>query len=646
MSAGGSGASKKIACLRCRAIKVKCLPVSEDAPPSSKCKRCVRLDLDCEYQPQKRHQTRKQMSPASASSWRLDNGSSNPSPVNYDAAHAAFASIRPAHEGGSRLNASRRDSMGSPQQTSPLTQADRVYENAQTLPSLLRAKEGNSAPARRLGEAGNVLFNRDPVELNMLGLDQADRLLQNFMAQLNPFIKSFDPQLHTLTFVRGSSTPLFSALMTASSKYFEPTLFPRLLSHTNDIIAQAFIRGVCDIGFLQALCVLVFWKDSDDTTAFFKIGYAMRLAQALVLNEERVTALPSDEVEARMILNRERTWRNLICFDHTYGEDGNGMHAARTSTAAVATDRWADDTKPFGVFFDVLLSHNIAMNRIFGSCDEIETPSSPQAARILSGALKLELEQIIGKIVADVGTLSSQPDEPGQNYIRFAALRARCRFSSAVLVGRGIPDKLLVAEYLSNVDAYVQCAVELAHFGHMKFIQDSFAVGLFKLAEFLAQLFPHLSFDEQQLVVSWLTRIHDACRQAKGDSETIAPAYVERFYKFIIKSLYPALEDLEKNGLTDQIQSAHLIVESVVPVHSNRNAGHLDNLQMTDPQGETSYHQPSSGVMTDPAPSVDAVYWSSLLPDLDAQQWTAWFNEIANMPLDNNSLGSMDNGLM
>ncbi|KAM0787419.1 hypothetical protein ACM66B_003502 [Microbotryomycetes sp. NB124-2] len=617
----------KIACSACRRIKVKCLPVSDEAPPTSKCKRCVRLNLECEYHPQRRN-TRKQMPSASPSPLPSTSRASNqhhgrsestvPSPSTNQ--HISKATSETRTFSGVKFD--RLDIM---------TPATSTHVDGHSLPLLLKAKEANSTvAAKRVGDMGNVFFDKCPVELGLLRLQDAQFLLDEFMKHLNPLIKLFDPKLHALTFLRSSSTPLFSAIMTASAKYFLPGAFRQLLAHSNDIIGQGFVRGVGDIGFLQAICVLVFWKESDDPTAFFKVGYAMRLAQALVLNEQRSKPLPEDETEARLILNRERTWRNLIAFDHTYrlsyGADGNGMHSARTSTRSIEIERWIEDSRPFGVPGDELLSYNMTLNRIFGVCDDLEETNSNASILLLDSLAKSELDAL-QRVFLDRLPESCPAETPGENYVRFAVIRGRCRLNKALLLKHGVEDKFAVVDYLSAVADYVKCAVELAQVGHMRFIQDTFAVGLFKLAEFLAQLFPHLSTEQQQLVLSWLTRIHDACREAKQDSETIAAAYVERFYKLVIKSLHPSFDEV---AIGQSVEPSH---EALPGMHA-RTAPTDPELAVDSQPAPSSSSAPAATDLFDfNTPSVDAAYWSSLFPDLDANQWTAWFNEISGMPI-------------
>lgn len=66
-----------------------------------------------------------------------------------------------------------------------------------------------------------------------------------------------------------------------------------------------------------------------DSSAWMRVGYAIRLGYQLRLHRRRHTPLPPDELEARVILDRERTWIALICFDKCVARDCFGRLHAR-----------------------------------------------------------------------------------------------------------------------------------------------------------------------------------------------------------------------------------------------------------------------------------------------------------------------------
>lgn len=125
--------------------------------------------------------------------------------------------------------------------------------------------------------------------------------------------------VHTTEWVRSSSTVLFSAILAVSAKFFRPALYPTLLAHAQQLVTRGIADALSQIGLVQALCLLVYWKEPEDNSAWMKIGLAIRLGYQLRLHTRRRSErLPSVELEARMVLDRERTWYCLICFDFAY----------------------------------------------------------------------------------------------------------------------------------------------------------------------------------------------------------------------------------------------------------------------------------------------------------------------------------------
>lgn len=64
---------------------------------------------------------------------------------------------------------------------------------------------------------------------------------------------------------------------------------------------------------IQALALMVAWKEPTDGTSGVKMAIAIRLGYQLGLHIARTTPLPDNEHEARVIADRERTWFMLSC---------------------------------------------------------------------------------------------------------------------------------------------------------------------------------------------------------------------------------------------------------------------------------------------------------------------------------------------
>lgn len=114
--------------------------------------------------------------------------------------------------------------------------------------------------------------------------------------------------VHSLRHLRRSSTVLFSSVLAAAARFFRKDLHRRLLAHAQTILDRALTAGASDIGIVQSLMILTYWKSPADTSAWRKIGMAIRIGYQSFWHVPRAEPLPDDELAARHILNAERTW--------------------------------------------------------------------------------------------------------------------------------------------------------------------------------------------------------------------------------------------------------------------------------------------------------------------------------------------------
>ena len=111
-----------------------------------------------------------------------------------------------------------------------------------------------------------------------------------------------------MSYLRRTSSVLFSTVLASSSRFFRHDLHPTLLSHARTVLDRALQAGSTDIGVVQSLMLLTYWKDPEDTSGWMKVGMAIRLGYSLFWHIPRTDPLPDDEMEAREMLNAERTW--------------------------------------------------------------------------------------------------------------------------------------------------------------------------------------------------------------------------------------------------------------------------------------------------------------------------------------------------
>jgi hypothetical protein len=165
-----------------------------------------------------------------------------------------------------------------------------------------------------------LLCSKGTKLLGMFKRLHADEWWLRFMGNLNPFISQFDPVLHTFDHVRVTSPFLFSAMLTAAAKALNPSLHSPLRNHVEKLFAQAFRRGDKAPEVVQAILVLTYWKEPEDTRAFVNVGLAIRIAMELGWHKLVAHKQTSggNELEARKARNIQRTWLVLFVYDRRY----------------------------------------------------------------------------------------------------------------------------------------------------------------------------------------------------------------------------------------------------------------------------------------------------------------------------------------
>lgn len=139
------------------------------------------------------------------------------------------------------------------------------------------------------------------------------------MRELNPYICQFDPILHTFSYVQRKSAFLLSAILAASAKAFNPSLHASLREHAEEMFMKCFRTGKKSTEIIQAVLVLTYWKEPDDTRAWLSVGYVIRMCMELgwqkltPKSEQKYRSM--NETEQREVRNIERTWLLLFVYD-------------------------------------------------------------------------------------------------------------------------------------------------------------------------------------------------------------------------------------------------------------------------------------------------------------------------------------------
>lgn len=146
-----------------------------------------------------------------------------------------------------------------------------------------------------------------PVLNDLLSLAEAESLLRLFFEYLDPMISLFDQALHSLAYIRATSSPLTTAILAMSAKFFRSDLHVSLLQHYHTISSRALQADQCDVSLVQSILVDVYWKQVKDVSAWRKIGTAIRMGYQMRWHKSRTSPLPADDREARILLVRNHS---------------------------------------------------------------------------------------------------------------------------------------------------------------------------------------------------------------------------------------------------------------------------------------------------------------------------------------------------
>lgn len=143
----------------------------------------------------------------------------------------------------------------------------------------------------------------------------------SFIVILNPYISQLDPHLHTFNYVRKSSF-LFTAILAMSAKTFNPIVYNALYDHTQDLYTESFRNGAKSTEIVQAILILTYWKQPQDTRAWTSLGYAIRMCMDMGWHKltaySTASRVTMDETRRREVRNVERTWYVLFVYDRRY----------------------------------------------------------------------------------------------------------------------------------------------------------------------------------------------------------------------------------------------------------------------------------------------------------------------------------------
>ncbi|KAF5712414.1 hypothetical protein FMUND_8509 [Fusarium mundagurra] len=269
---------------------MKCRPMGQDM---SKCERCTRKALDCIF---REHRRGRKLGTKLTKTKKAPTISPRSIP-RLESPTTAGAHISETEDDANNL------------QPSGLLN-HQALEGRFSLGNILNADQ---EPVQRHRSRDDSL--EDPIELGLITPSLAKSLFDSFITVLNPYISQLDPHLHTFTYVRSKSAFLLSSMLAMAAKAFNHVLYVKLYDHAQDLFSNVFRRGSKSVEIVQAILILTYWKEPQDTRVWTSVGYAIRICMDLgwhklaYCRSEAVTT--ESEVQRRERRNIERTCISL-----------------------------------------------------------------------------------------------------------------------------------------------------------------------------------------------------------------------------------------------------------------------------------------------------------------------------------------------
>ncbi|EXL45204.1 hypothetical protein FOCG_12613 [Fusarium oxysporum f. sp. radicis-lycopersici 26381] len=451
------------ACIQCRRVKMKCRPMGQD---TSKCERCTRKALDCIFREHRRGRK-----PGTKVTKTKKAPTISPQSIpSLESPAAAGAYISETEDDTNNL------------QPSGLLN-HQALEGKFSLGNILSADQ---EPVQRQRSRNESL--EDPIELGLITPSLAKSL----------FDSQLDPYLHTFTYVRSKSAFLLSSILAMSAKTFNHVLYAKLYDHSQDLFANVFRRGSKSIEIVQAILILTYWKEPQDTRVWTSVGYAIRICMDLgwhKLTPYSPTAVAESEMQKRERRNVERTWYVLFVYDRSISLQTGRPWMIDCTEFIESIEDWCNG--PLAIDNDQLLGAFTTLRLVTSASFPLLAAKSRQRSISLSetaslvGLLDGRIERWERKWTAKV---TAQTEQSCHEFlIRFYGAHLRLQLHTLPLHGILVSDKSYINHHIDTVWVAYSSALNMLQLisrfsEHVCFAQDSIHVMTAYSAAFLVKI--------------------------------------------------------------------------------------------------------------------------------------------------------------
>ncbi|KAG8775326.1 hypothetical protein FRC12_001549 [Ceratobasidium sp. 428] len=476
--------------------------------------------------------------------------------------------------------------MGSTKEPHPKNTSASAYSLANILSDSRPSSPSNGTPVNPTLLDRNASDDYDdPVTAGIVPPD-AVRVLFNFYHEsLNPIIALLDPALHTPTYVRARSSVLFTAILCVACRFVRPRAWEQCNALGQTVLGRALADGVCSIEYVQALSLMTFWKDPQDSSSWRKVGLAIRMAYELNLHAPREKPLPVTEQLAREQLNKERTWLQLVCYDLTT--------AMQRSKPQMIPDfqlqdsyRWLADHSEFPCNADTMLVASAALGSVRILCHSLFSSmnvSNKGAFEPLMRHVSHLMDERIKRWVTDNDQANLAP--VSRALLKFGSLNLKLIMSELRLLGLIQPQ--LSAARTHSLEC-IKCAMDilcyvttdLAPSRYITYCQDNLAITTAYAGVWLFKQLPYVDDELYHEIVDTLQNVSKACvalSQQKGDT----PSYFVQFFDHLVRNSANQ-RALSANAPVPPTIPARPGVDPSVPNYTGTTPQSLDDIQIPE----------------------------------------------------------------
>ncbi|CAE6480457.1 unnamed protein product [Rhizoctonia solani] len=593
------------ACTACRAIKVRCdnPNVAYDGP----CSRCTRLSLECLYQEKKRGRKPKNDHPddkqhqtyivqakapriSSAQVREAPNGTSEfssvlepraPRPLEHRSAPLFPGPASTPSYGTAAspsLTVSSSDASGSRYRDLGPRKNSRDNVKMYTLANIMSDKSSGQSHADSsmpppvpltLGLSPTDRLE-DPVQAEFVTEAEVDSLFYSYFAHLNSIIGLLDPRLHTAPYVRRRSTVLYTTIISVSSKFFLPRVHQRCHALSQSLIGRALASDMCNIEYIQALSLSTFYKDADDASSWRKVGLAIRMAYELNLHEFRTQPLPTEELEARKQLNRERTWIQLVLYDFTTASQRNKPNMVPDHDLP-DVEGWVRDHPQFPCYADAQLAGSFSFLMVYRLIQSTRSSMMSSKPGGFDATIRHLFRMLDGnpKFWATLEDASAGLAPVSRSIMRFYYFSSQLSINELHMLALVSPSLEATQAALhqckeSAVLVLKHVIEDMAPSGYVPYTQDGIA---FATAYAGVWLYKHLSRFEPGTIleISGLFKaVVEACEKQSQQPKDI-PSYFARFFSHLTRNSESVESPIHQMMNADRTQPQSSVANALFP---------------------------------------------------------------------------------